>query len=75
MEYLSVTENEHNPKPSGNLPAIEDIEASNTKFSLKELKDAICNSKCNKSPGDDKLPYEFFKHLPKDALHVLLVFL
>ena len=74
VEYLSVTENEHAPKPSGNLPAIEDIEAINKKFSLKELKDGICNSKCNKSPGDDKLPYEFFKHLHKDALNVLLVF-
>src|SRR6218665_1656981 len=74
VEYLSVTENEHAPKPSGNLPAIEDIEAINKKFSLKELKDGICNSKCNKSPGDDKLPYEFFKHLHKDALNVLLAF-
>src|SRR6218665_582237 len=74
VEYLSVTENEHAPKPSGNLPVIEDIEAINKKNSLKELKDGICNSKCNKSPGDDKLPYEFFKHLHKDALNVLLVF-
>lgn len=31
-----------------------DIEALNTNFSVKELKDAICNPKCNKSPDDDK---------------------
>src|SRR6218665_1938467 len=43
-------------------------------FSLKELNDAIRHSKCSKSPGDDKIPYEFFKHLHKDALNVLLAF-
>src|SRR6218665_3544143 len=74
VEYLSVTENEHAPKPSGNLPAIEDIEAMNQNFSLNELNGAICNSKYSKSPGDEKIPYEFLKHLHKDALNVLLAF-
>src|SRR6218665_3599201 len=74
VEYLSVTEYEHAPKPTGNLPAIEDIEAINKKISLKELKDAIRNTKCSKSPGDDKIPYEFLKNLHREALNVLLVF-
>src|SRR6218665_3513612 len=65
---------EHVPKPSGNLSAIEDIEAINENFSLKELKDAIRSSKCSKSPGDDKIPYEFLKNLHKEALNVLLAF-
>src|SRR6218665_3256278 len=46
----------------------------NQKVSLKELNDPMCNSKCSKSPGDDKIPYEFLKHLHKDALNVLLAF-
>jgi ribonuclease HI len=63
-----------NPKPSNVLPSLDDIDALNESFSYKELKDAICNSKCGKSPGNDKIPYEFFKHLHKHALKILLLF-
>ena len=38
------------------------------------MKDAISNSKCCKSPGDDKIPYEFLKHLHRHALTILLAF-
>ena len=31
-------------------------------FSIQEVKDAIPNSKLNKAPGDDRIPFEFFKH-------------
>jgi len=72
LKYLSVTEYEHAPKPSGNLPAIEDIEAINKNVSLKALKDAIRNSKCSKSPGDDKIPYKFLRNVHGEALSVLL---
>jgi hypothetical protein len=74
VEYLKCVKNEHNTVPSDNLPDIEDTEALNENFSLKELKDAISNSKCCKSPGDDKIPYEFLKHLHRHALIILLAF-
>jgi len=61
VEYLSVPENDHAPKPSGNLPAVEDIEALKENFSVEELKDVICNSKCSKSSGDDKVHMNFSK--------------
>src|SRR5688572_21885651 len=62
----------HDPTPSKTYPAFE-IEALNENFSFKELKDAIRSSKINTSPGDDKIPYEFIKHLHKNALKILLV--
>jgi len=52
----------------------EEIELMNKMFSLNELKQAIKSAKNNKSPGDDRIPYELLKHLHKNALKTLLSF-
>jgi hypothetical protein len=59
-----ITDNDHIPE----------MEFLNEKFNINELKQAIKSAKNNKSPGDDKIPYELLKHLHKNALKVLLTF-
>jgi hypothetical protein len=43
-------------------------------FTIRELQDAIDSSKNNKSPGEDRIPYDLIKHLHKSVLNVLLSF-
>ncbi|XP_055911410.1 uncharacterized protein LOC129945575 [Eupeodes corollae] len=31
-------------------------------FSIQEVKEVVANAKLNKAPGDDRIPFEFFKH-------------
>ena len=52
----------------------EEVELMNKIFNLNELKQAIKSAKNNKSPGDDRIPYELLKHLHKNALKTLLNF-
>lgn len=63
-----------NDKQSQTIPLDTEVDALNTEFTLSELKDAIRSVKCNKSPGDDRIPYELLKHLHKNALRVLLTY-
>ena len=43
-------------------------------FTIRELQDAIDTSKYNKSPGEDRIPYDLIKHLHKSVRKVLLSF-
>lgn len=52
----------------------DEITFMNEKFNLNELKQAIKYAKNNKSPGEDRLPYELYKHLHKNAIKTLLQF-
>src|ERR1043165_5985996 len=43
-------------------------------FNIIELHEAIASAKNNKSPGEDRIPYDLLKHLHKSVLKVLLIF-
>jgi ribonuclease HI len=73
LSYISCDHVEDNPQMMFNSNANE-IGILNEMFNLHELKQAIRSAKINKSPGDDGIPYEFLKHLHKNALNILLVF-
>jgi ribonuclease HI len=49
-----------------------DVESLNDSFSLRELKEAIRGAKKNRSPGEDKIPYEMIQNLHRSSLKVLL---
>ena len=44
----------------------------NEQFSYHELMSAIRQSKKNTSPGEDRIPFEFLKEMPKGSQHVVL---
>lgn len=50
---------------AGALKLDPDLDAPIT---LIELQEALTKSKCNKAPGIDRIPYEFYKHAPDTAL-------
>lgn len=73
LKHLEMTKTENDPQPE-TITIDAEIEALNADFTLSELKDAIRSVKCNKSPGDDRIPYELLKHLHRNALQVLLAY-
>jgi ribonuclease HI len=73
LDHLKDYKFETNPKNIDNKNNSE-IETLNEMFNLNELKEAIRSAKNNKSPGDDKIPYELLKNLHKNALDTLLSF-
>ena len=73
LKHIKNNELEHNPctaEANGNA----DTEAINLPFNMNEIKEAIRSTKNNKSPGDDRLPYELIKHLHHNAIKTLLTF-
>lgn len=52
----------------------EEVASINAEFDLKEMREAINSAKSNKSPGEDRIPYDLLRHLHKHALKVLLTF-
>src|ERR1043165_2452631 len=73
LKYKNNNNLKNNPYRINSNPA-EEVEILNERFNLNELKQAIRSAKNNKSPGDDKLPYELLKHLHTNALKILLIF-
>ncbi|HMG39082.1 MAG TPA: reverse transcriptase domain-containing protein [Nitrososphaeraceae archaeon] len=73
LDYIRDNNLQNNPHKISKDP-VNEIENLNDKFDINELKQAIRSAKNNKSPGDDKIPYELLKHLHTDALKVLLTF-
>jgi ribonuclease HI len=73
LNYLKDNNFETNPLSIANENNSE-IEKLNEMFTLNELKVAISSAKNNKSPGDDKIPYELLKNLHKNAVDTLLDF-
>jgi len=73
INYINSNNLKNNPSRIYNGSA-DEMEVLNERFNLNELKQAIRSAKNNKSPGDDKLPYELLKHLHTNALNVLLIF-
>jgi ribonuclease HI len=60
------------PDPPSSVTFDADVEALNDSFSLHELKEAIAGAKKNRSPGEDKIPYEMIQNLHRSAQKVLL---
>jgi len=73
LDYIKHNELENNPSEIESS-CNNEIITMNEIFTLNELKQAINSAKNNKSPGDDKIPYELIKHLHKNALKTLLNF-
>src|SRR5688572_12401941 len=73
LNHIKDNNLEQNPKRIEDNYNIE-IEIMNEMFTLNELKQAIRSAKNDKSPGDDRIPYELLKHLHKNALKTLLQF-
>lgn len=70
--YVSDSERDSLQVPSPSATIDSDVEALNDSFSLHELREAIRGAKKNRSPGEDKIPYEMIQNLHKSALKVLL---
>jgi exonuclease III len=49
-------------------------EALDTQFSFNELDIVLKNSKDNKAPGEDRIPYELYKSAPIEFLNKLITF-
>jgi len=73
LNHIKDSNLEQNPKRIEDNCNIE-IELMNETFNLNELKQAVRSAKNDKSPGDDRIPYELLKHLHKNALNILLQF-
>lgn len=73
LNYIKANNLQENPKDIAS-DIVDEMEVLNKRFDINELKQAIRSAKNNKSPGDDRIPYELLKHLHKDALKVLLLF-
>src|ERR1043165_747098 len=73
LKHVELSKTNNDPQPL-TITLDTDIKALNEDFTLNELKDAIRSVKCNKSPGDDRIPYELRKHLHRNALRVLLAY-
>jgi ribonuclease HI len=71
LNYLQNKDNENKTLPN---QYNNDTSALNVIFTIRELQDAIDASKNNKSPGEDRIPYELIKHLHKNVRKVLLSF-
>jgi ribonuclease HI len=73
LNHIKENNLENNPsRIEGNYNV--ELKIINEIFNLNELKQAIRSAKNNKSPGDDRIPYELLKHLHKNALRTLLSF-
>ena len=59
---------------SWTLPFVVDPIFDNP-FEMSELVFVLHNLKLNKSPGIDRIPYEFYKYAPENFVNELLVFL
>lgn len=70
IKHLNATQFETNTEDRG-APTGE-VEAVNSGFNPRELKDAIASAKMNKSPGENGISYDLLKKLHKDALKVLI---
>src|ERR1700733_679094 len=73
LDYIKANKLQDNPD-NIEIGQNKEVETLNDLFNINELKQAIKGAKLNKSPGDDKIPYELLKHLHKNALKVLLHF-
>src|SRR6218665_418415 len=70
IKHLNETRIETNTEGRGALTG--EVEAINSGFNPRELKDAIASAKMNKSPGENGISYDLLKKLHKDALKVLI---
>src|SRR5688572_12553658 len=57
LNYIKDNNLQNNPRKSESIN-VHEMESLNEKFDINELKQAIRSAKNNKSPDDDKLPYE-----------------
>jgi len=73
LHYIKKNNSQKNA-PGFEIDSNHEIEMLNVKFDISELKQAIRSAKNNKSPGDDKVPYELLKFLHQNALETLLSF-